>query len=219
MARSTLPATAPTTGQLLAAFPRIFREDTVSLRQILSVLDDRGLALVLLLVTIPQFLPLPLGFSNVLALPIAAVTAQIALGRHTLWLPEWLMEKPIRRQRLLQGTGRVVPILRRIERFIRPRLQFVWSPVGNRIVGVVCFLISCVLVMPLPLTGWLPTLALAMIALGLLERDGLVVVLGTLVGIAAGGVLVSVLLGLDEMVDRLTAARAQLPLPPVFRPV
>lgn len=206
MTKPSLPATAPTTGQLLASFPRIFGGETVSLRQILDVLGDRGLALVLLLVTIPQFLPLPLVLSNLLALPIVLVAGQIALGRHSLWLPAWLMQRPIRRRRLLQATDRAVPVLARIERFVRPRLEWVWSPAGGRIVGVVCFLISCVLLMPVPLTGWLPTLSLAMIALGLLERDGLVVLIGSLLGLVAGGILVSVLLGFDRLMDRIAAA-------------
>jgi len=201
LSQSTLPTLAPTTAELLAAFPRIFHQETVRLHQLFRVLGDRGLASALLLLTVPQLLPWPLGISNILALPILAVAIQMAMGRHTLWLPGWLLERPIRRERLLQACGRVVPLLRRLEIFVRPRVQAVLSPIGSRLVALACVLIAAISVAPLPLTGWLPAIALLIVALGMLERDGVVVLAGLAVGGVAIGVFVLVVTGLAHMGD------------------
>lgn len=203
MVDSTLPKKAPTTGQLLASFPRIFGQDTVTLRQVLNVLGDRGLASALLAVTIPQFLPLPLGLSNLMAIPIVLVAAQMALGRHSLWLPDTIMERPVRRDRMVRAMEYLAPWLMRVEKMVRPRLWMIWSPVGLRCVGISCLAVSLVSLTPLPLTGWLPALSLAIMAFGLLERDGLVVLLGLGVGVAALGLLAGVVLGLFEVGERV----------------
>lgn len=207
MNRDAVPAQAPTTAELLAAFPHIFRDDVVRLRVVFAVLGDRGMASALLLLTLPQLLPLPLGLSNALALPILLVAAQMALGRHTLWLPEWLLDRPIARRRLLMAANRVVPLLRRIETIIRPRLRWMWTRPATHALGMICLVIACVSVAPLPLTGWLPALALIVIALGLLERDGVVVFMGLGLGAGALAVFAAVVTGLAEVgatVERVT---------------
>ncbi len=67
---------------------------------------------------------------------------------------------------------------------------------------------------PLPLTGWLPGIALIMVALGMMERDGLVVLAGITLGAAAVGVFILVVVGLDHVGDavgNLTAAATSKP--------
>jgi hypothetical protein len=201
VSHSTLPTLAPTTAELLAAFPRIFSNERVSLRDLFRVLGDRGLASALLLLALPQMLPLPLGISNLLAIPAALVAVQMAMGRHTLWLPEWFLERPVRRKRLIQATGRVVPWLQRLEMLVRPRFIAVLSPLGAHIIGVICAIVAAIALAPLPLTGWLPGLALIVTALGMMERDGLVVLVGVGLGGAAMIVFTVVIGGLIQMGD------------------
>lgn len=206
MSQRSLPTLAPTTADLLAAFPRIFHAETVRLRELFRVLGDRGLASALLLLTVPQLLPWPLGISNLLAMPILAVSIQMALGRHVLWLPEWFLDRPLHRSRLLHGCQRVVPMLRRVEILIRPRVQAVVSPPGTQLVGIVCVAISLISIAPLPLTGWLPAISLLVIALGMLERDGVVVLVGLALGGAAAAVFVLVITGLAEVGEAMAKA-------------
>lgn len=203
MDHRSLPTIAPTTADLLASFPRIFTGDKIRLRELMSTLGDRGLASALLLLTLPQLVPLPLGFSNILALPIVLVAVQMAVGRHVLWLPAWVMDRPIGRSWLLHACNRAVPLLRRIEVLIRPRMRGLWAPPGDRIVGLSCVLIAAVSITPLPLTGWLPAAALVIIALGMLERDGLVVIVGLSVGVIALLVFAGVVAGLVEAGEKL----------------
>jgi hypothetical protein len=204
VSHSTLPTLAPTTAELLAAFPRIFSKERVSLRDLFRVLGDRGLASALLLLALPQMLPLPLGLSNLLAIPMALVAVQMAMGRHTLWLPEWFLERPVRRKRLIQATEKAVPWLQRLEMLVRPRFIAVLSPLGAHIIGVVCAIVAAIALAPLPLTGWLPGIALIVTALGMMERDGLVVLVGVGLGGVAMIVFAVVIGGLIQMGEAVT---------------
>lgn len=203
MDQRRLPILAPTTAELIAAFPDIFRSDTVRLRELIAVLGDRGLASALLLLTAPQLLPLPLGLANALAIPILLVAVQMAMGRRTLWLPRWLLDRPIHRRTLMGACQRVASLLRRVERVIRPRMAFVWSPVGSQLVGLSCVVIAAISLMPLPFTSWLPAIALIIIAIGMLERDGLLVMLGLAVGSVAAVVGIAVVAGLLQIGERV----------------
>lgn len=207
-----LPTIAPTTAELLASFPRIFPNDPIYLRELMRTLGDRGLASALLLLTLPQLLPMPLGVSNILALPIMLVAAQMAIGRHQLWLPAMLMDRPIGRDWLMRACARVSPVLRRLEVLVRPRLRGIWASPGDRLVGLTCMLIAAVSIAPLPLTGWLPGAALVIVALGMLERDGMVVLAGLTVGAFAVVVFFGVVAGLLEAGERLQQEMSGLPV-------
>jgi hypothetical protein len=58
------------------------------------------------------------------------------------------------------------------------------------LVGLVCLLLAIVVLLPIPLGNMLPALAISLLALGILERDGLWIVAG-LVTAAGAAVLVS----------------------------
>lgn len=192
------PRTAPSTADLLESFPRLFDEQRIPLRRLLDALGDRGMASALLVLTAPQLLPLPLGVSNALALPILLVALQMAAGSNQPWLPDWVLERQVTQDRVLGACRRMVPLMRRIERVIRPRWRHIWQPPADRMVGLCCVVISLVSLAPLPLTGWLPGAALLIVALGLLERDGLIVATGLAVGAGAVAVFVAVVAGLVE---------------------
>jgi hypothetical protein len=156
--------------------------ERVQLRQILAIAGDRGIGAILLLLALPQVMPIPVVLSNLLALPVVLVAAQMSYGIQRPWLPRWLLEREVRRKRLVKGCVRLVPVLRQMERVIGPRPCMVRLRAGSRLLGSCCLIISLLLLAPLPLVTWFPAWALFAIAIGLLERDDLVVLGGLLLG-------------------------------------
>jgi hypothetical protein len=146
-----------------------------------------GLAEVLFVLTLPVLLPLPPGASMVLALPLLVVAPQIVAGRKKLWLPHWLADRTLERKSFARVIHRVMGPLRRVEAMGRPRLCFMTGPLGARLVGVAATVIALVLVLPIPFANLLPSVALSLFALGLRQRDGLMVLGGySLSGVAIG---------------------------------
>ena len=85
---------------------------------------------------------------------------------------------------------RIGPWLARAERLLRPRVLALSSPPMEYFVGGVCLLLAIVLVLPVPLGNMLPALAISLLALGVLERDGLWILAG-LATAAVSAVVVS----------------------------
>src|SRR5580693_8173379 len=91
---------------------------------------DAGLGPVLFVLTLPVLLPLPPGVSMVAALPLLIVAPQIMIGRRFVWLPKALSDKEVDRRELTLLLRRVLPMVKRAERVVRPRLGFLAGGIG-----------------------------------------------------------------------------------------
>lgn len=163
------------------------RDDKLSLGEIVDHIEGgEGPGPVLFALTLPVLLPLPPGFSMVLALPLLFVAPQIVVGRKRLWLPKMLSRQTVKRPALAKLVHKVLPILERVEKVVKPRLRFLTGRIGACAVGLACTLIALILVLPIPFANLVPALALGVFALGLTRRDGLLVLGGYgLLGLAA----------------------------------
>jgi len=140
-----------------------------------------------------------------MALPILVVAPQIATGRRKLWLPDWLARRTVKHADLVKLLKRVLPPLRRVERVVRPRAEFLTGHIGGALVGVACSLIGLILVLPLPFANLLPSWSLGAFSIGLTRRDGVFVILGYGLLAAALGVIALALFGVDLGVNQLRA--------------
>jgi hypothetical protein len=170
-----------------------FGEDTrpvLTVGQMLEQFDSRAFGAMLLVFGLLNCLPLPPGSSTLLSLPILLLAPQIALGREIPWLPRKLIEHPLKRDDLRGLFRKLTPIVRRMELVTRPRLELLFVPVGERLIGAVCTLLAMVLVLPIPLGNLAPGATVAVLALSLLQRDGLLALLGYLMAAVSVGLLV-----------------------------
>jgi len=170
-----------------------FGEDTrpeLTVGQMLEQFDSRAFGAMLLVFGLLNCLPLPPGSSTVLSLPILLLAPQIAWGSDVPWLPRKLVEHPLKRDDLRGLFRRLTPIIRRMELVTRPRLEIMFGPVGERLIGLVCTLLAMVLVLPIPLGNLAPGATVAVLALSLLQRDGLLALLGYLMAAVSVGLLV-----------------------------
>jgi len=170
-----------------------FGEDerpVLTVGQMLEQFDSRAFGAMLLVFGLLNCLPLPPGSSTILSLPILLLAPQIAWGSDIPWLPRRLVEHPLKRDDLRGLFRRLTPIVRRMELVTRPRLKILFGPVGERLIGVVCTLLALVLVLPIPLGNLAPGATVAVLALALLQRDGLLALLGYLMAAVSVGLLV-----------------------------
>jgi len=169
-----------------------FGEDaspTLTVGEMLDAFDSRAFGAMLLVFGLLNTLPLPPGSSTILSLPILFLAPQIAMGADHPWLPRKLTEKPIRRDDMRGLFRRLAPIVRSMELITRPRLRPMFAPLGERVIGVVCTLLALVLVLPIPLGNLAPGATVAILALALLQRDGILALAGYLMALFSGGLL------------------------------
>lgn len=157
---------------------------TISVGDLLRGMEGRAFGALLLIFAFPNILPSPPGLAGVLGLPLIYLSAQMTL-RRSPWLPPFIDRRALSRESFRALVGRANPFLERAERLLRARLMVLTAPLAEQFLGALCLALSLVLVLPIPLGNLLPALSISVIALGVLERDGIWIIGGALLSIVA----------------------------------
>lgn len=167
-------------------------EETSTLGALLDAMDERAYGLLLLILALPCCLPFLYGIPQIVALPMIAITAQLALGREAPWLPKPLRERRFEIAGMRNVVTRAAKYLGWVERLARPRLSFLTDNQGARVVGLLLLIPCASILVPLPSTNTIPGLGVAIASVGLLERDGALTLLGLLIGLGWVALLIFV---------------------------
>ncbi|MDD9709544.1 exopolysaccharide biosynthesis protein [Seohaeicola sp. SP36] len=185
-----------TLSQILTEISEDTSRDVVAVNDLIATLGGRGRAALILIFAFPNILPSPPGLAGVLGVPLIYLSIQMIMGRIP-WLPRMIADRSVPRDRFAQFIARLAPLLARAERLLRPRWGLFVSHRAEHVLGVLFLVLAIVLSLPIPFGNMTPSVAMCLIALGILERDGLWVVLGVFVGliaiVVAGGVVYAVI--------------------------
>lgn len=174
----------PPLSRLLTEIAADATRERVSIADLLVALQDRTLAALLLIFALPNVIPVPPGTSALLGAPLMFLATQLALGMRP-WLPRIITARSMPRAHFASLIARAAPWLARAERLLRPRGSVLCRPPAEYRVGLVCLLLSLIVFLPIPLGNMLPALAICLMALGILERDGVWVLAGLVVAIGS----------------------------------
>ncbi|MBX9932004.1 MAG: exopolysaccharide biosynthesis protein [Methylobacterium sp.] len=164
--------------------------DRLTVGDIVAVLRDRAFALLIVILGLPNCLPMPPPIPLVCGFLLLLVACQIMAGMASPWLPKMLLARSVARSDVERAAKRAVPLLKRLERWSRPRLSLFETPLGMRTVGLIVLTLSLALIVAAPFIGQIPLgIAICLVGLGLVERDGLLVMVG--LGIGVLGVLLN----------------------------
>lgn len=184
------------------------RRDRVSIGDLLAALGDRAIGALMFIFAVPNVLPVPPGVSAILGTPLIFLSGQLMLGLKP-WLPAVITRRSFSRDDFALLVRRVVPWLTRAEKLLRPRATVLARPPMEYLIGFVCLLLACVLVLPIPLGNTLPALAISLLALGVLERDGLWILGGIAASVVAATVVSGVVFALVKAALFLVAQALQ----------
>ena len=184
--------------ELLEEFMAHEHGERITLADLVRILGDRAFGALILLLAIPNVLPVP-GLSTVTGLPIAFVAAQMAAGRAQPWLPRRLGAVSMECEGFLRVLRRAHPRMEWIERrLLRERLPALTSPIAERFIGAAMVVLATVLALPIVFGNQPPAFALALLALGIIEKDGAFVVAGLVAGVAAIAIVAAVVFGFAQ---------------------
>jgi hypothetical protein len=152
----------------------------VTIEELVASLDSRAVGFIVLLMALPNLTPGPSmpGFSTIFGVPVCIVAAQMVLGRARLWLPHWIGKRAISRGRVARVIGHAIPMVRRIEKLLKPRWPLLTQSIIGRWTGIGCLTAGVLLALPIPVFSMAPAFALVLLSLGLLARDGIMLILG-----------------------------------------
>lgn len=178
--------------------------ESIALGDLARLLGDRAFGMLLLLLTLPNVIPMP-GLSTVTGVPMILLGLQLAAGGRVPWLPRRLAAVTIDREALLSALHKVRPRIAGIERHMRPRMGWMTRGPVERLVGAWVSVLAAVLSLPIVFGNLPPALSIAVISLGLIEKDGLLVAIGCAGGLLAIGLVAALVLGLGEAASFLIA--------------
>jgi len=132
-------------------------------------LQKQSFGLIMLLLAIVAIAP---GISIVGGLLLLIPAFQMIAGRAAPVFPRWITDRSLPTKHLGAVVQRAISVLKYLEKAVRPRCP---TPpdLTKRVVGIFVVLLSArLLLMPIPLSNILPAILIALISLGYLEEDG-----------------------------------------------
>lgn len=178
------------------------RGDTRPLRiaDLLDALHERAFGMAMLIFVLPNTPPIP-GIpyvSTLTGIPICLFALQMLFGLDRPWLPQRLARREIPQRRVRAAWRKILPAFVRVERYVRPRHLALTSELAERLLALVIVALAVVLALPIPAGNLLPAWAIALLALGLMERDGRLVIAGLVMTVIAAAWLTALLLAGEQ---------------------
>ena len=173
-------------GGLIAALEVIAADapaDGMTLHDFTHALGERAFGLMLFALALPVTIPLLYGIPQIVSLPMMAIAIQMAMGRSEPWMPQRFGERRLGKAGLTQMARGARKWFGWIERLARPRLLMLSGPTAERLVGAIFVVFIASILIPFPATNSVPGIGVALASIGLITRDGLLVLAGITVGL------------------------------------
>jgi hypothetical protein len=178
----------------------------LSISEIESVLQGRGVAMLILVLDIPFMIPVPNPLSTIFGTAIILLALRLIVRGPSL-LPGFVLRRRVPNAILKRVAERGVWFSKKMERVIRPRLHFVHGwPAMKTAIGVGIIVSAVVLALPVVVPNIIPASAVLLLTIGMIEEDGMVILSGYLVGALSCAYVAGLLLlghmGWSELMEK-----------------
>ncbi len=170
--------------QILRNFIDAHREKGATIGEMVHFFGDRGFGFLIMIFALICMIPLPIpGIHMFLSIPLFYLSLQQFAGRHEVWFPAKVTKYSIPARALMDVGLKTIPWIEKIEKLSKPRLSYLAEGWWFRFFGGVAFYITAFLSIPLPLTNLVPAVGLVFMAIGILVKDGLAIIIGSIIGV------------------------------------
>lgn len=159
----------------------------MTLGQLEAQLKGRGFALLILILSVPFLVPNIPGLSTPFGFAILIIGLRLMVGRKP-WLPQFVLNREISRPALHKTISLLLKVVLRMEKVAKPRWtpMLCWPGMGFLIgFGIAAQAFFLMLPLPIPFSNTLPAVSIILLAAGMMERDGLLILLGHAMGVFA----------------------------------
>lgn len=145
-------------------------------------MKGRGFALLIVILCVPFIQPVYIPLLSVpFGIAITLIGGRLIFGKDP-WLPPFIRRRKLE-ARILKGILRATAaVATRIEKLIAPRFGVLFAPHMRPLIGAGIAWSGLILTVPWPPfvlgSNWLPAASILLLALGLMERDGVFVLIG-----------------------------------------
>ncbi len=156
--------------------------DKISIQDLMLAMNSGGFALIMTIFSLPIIIPLPPPFPSLISIPMVLFSFQMMVGYKSPRLIKKLSNLQVSRKTLAMMIEKSSPYIKKAENLAKPRLLALSSPWFERVIGFFCFIFSMSVLLPMPLSNFLPGLGVLVASFGLLGKDGALILLGLFIG-------------------------------------
>lgn len=153
----------------------------IALREVIEILHGRGFDVLIIILAAPFCTPIPLpGFSTPFGLILMLFGIRIAFRKHP-WFPQRLLARQIPYPTLAKIIHGASGAAARLEKWLHPRLRFFkhWNAFAFlNGMAITSSAFALMLPIPIPFTNTLPAWSIVLLAAGMMEEDGVVIIVG-----------------------------------------
>ncbi len=173
------------------------KEGKTKISEIMDDFSENGILMAMIFFALPVAVPLPYppGFTTIMGLPLMLLSVQMLWGNKKISLPDKVNNYEIKNSTLRMISNKITPIVEVVEKYMKPRFSFAKSVYCEQFVGLVCLIAAFAVALPIPLTNAVPAQGITIMALGLLNRDGLIVIAGCMIAILGLIIAIAAILG------------------------
>lgn len=157
--------------------------ETVTLRELVAAIGEQGMLLLCALATLPFLIPVSIpGVSTVFGAAIVLLAVAVTLNR-TPWLPDRILDRQLEAAKLLPALRKGVKLVSRIDAWVRPRALGMTAGRMTVVNGCVLVFGGLLLMAPfglIPFSNTAPAVGILLLTVGMIQRDGVFVLLGYL---------------------------------------
>lgn len=172
--------------------------DNVSIEDLLEAFGRRAYGPILFVVGLVSLSPVGAipGASILIGTVVILLMAQYIVRDAAPWLPGWVVNRKVGADGVRQAVDRLRPYVLWMGTVIKPRLTVFAEPPWIYLAAAVAIMMAATMY-PLALVPWgvlPPSLAIVLLGLGMMSSDGLVMLVGIVVGVVsvvAGGWLLA----------------------------
>ncbi|HRK36619.1 MAG TPA: exopolysaccharide biosynthesis protein [Candidatus Hydrogenedentes bacterium] len=186
------------------------------LGEIIDSFPHRGHVLMIVLFSFPMSLPIsPPFLGGVFGAVLTFLSFYLVIGKKP-WLPQYIHNRLVSHRVLASTINRLTGVMRYLEFVLKPRMLFmtnnarVWRMHGLFLLGMAVIL-ALPIPMPAPFTNSVAALPIFLASLGMLERDGVCIIVGYLSTLICISYYVALVVLGKEAFDFASAWLAGLP--------
>ncbi len=182
MARQSADISRIKTSTLLAETLASLEGTHVSVGELMHQFQRRSYGGVLLILALLAMVP---GISVLAGIAMVVPAFQLLIGLPTPIFPKFIQSRQVGVAGLQKWGSTLGRGVERLENLVIPRWPSLSNTLARRLIGLIILFLGMVVAIPFPFSNFPPALATIGFSLGLLERDGLMIIIASVLSIVA----------------------------------
>jgi len=152
---------------------------------------DSYLVMIFLLIA-PNLIPFfsQFGIAEFTSGMVCLLSLQLMIGREIPWLPKKMANRELSCEKASSIGNKIFPMMYKLDLWTQPRLSILASERMYKFYGLMIFILSALILLPLPFFNYAPAVVIMLSVIGMLSSDGLFILLALISFVAIIGAFI-----------------------------